>query len=312
VLKGLSALIVELAAGADGALPSELRLFRAGKNESLKGDFLFDEKAAKSVSASAARRGVRFPFDYNHGSTSALGQLNPEMSGKAAGWCSLSVKDGELRATDEKWTEAAATAIKAKEWAYISPTFKHDSGNRVTEMLCIALTNTPALHNLEPLIAASAALAAEDHRMEQLLKMLGATDEAAAIVALTALNAKIAQLTADKDAAQAKSVELATKVSTLEAAAEVAQLNALIEKGTASGQIAPAMVDVLRPLGVAGLTAFLEKAPKVIEPGKETKEKKEETGIAGLSAVELENCKKLGVDPTKFAEHKAKLKPAAA
>lgn len=316
-MKGLSALFVELAAaGADSALPTELRLFRAGKNESVKGTFLFDEKAAKSVMTSASKRGVRYPFDFNHGSTSPLGMLNPEMSGKAAGWCSLTVKDGELWATDVKWTEAAATAIQKREWAYVSPTFRHDKDNRVCEMLCIALTNTPALHNLEPLVAASAGTEpAEERHMEQLLVMLGlaaGATEAQGIVALTALKDKITSLTAAKDAAEVKAVELATKIAELTAAAEAAELNALIEKGKTDGKIAPAMVDVLRPLGVKGLTAYLEKAPKLVAPPATEPKDEPKPGVAGLSAAELENCKSLGVDPEKFAAHKAKLKSAAA
>lgn len=150
-----SSVLVELRAAKGEPAPTELRLFAAGENASTQGTFIFDAKAAKSVMAAAATRGVDFPFDYNHGSTDPLGMLNPEMSGKAAGWCSLEVRDGELWAVNIRWTKNALSAIEAKEWRYISPTFVTDKEKRVVEVLAIALTNTPALHNLEPLVAAS-------------------------------------------------------------------------------------------------------------------------------------------------------------
>jgi phage I-like protein len=156
---GAHRVLVELSTGAE-APPTELRLFRAGDNESMKGSFLFDTKSAKSVIDAIAERFPAadrpIPLDYNHGSTDDLGMLNPEMSGKAAGWCSLEVRNGELWAVDISWTEAAAAAISAKEWRFISPTFGIDKDKRVTEILAVALTNTPALFDLEPLVAASA------------------------------------------------------------------------------------------------------------------------------------------------------------
>jgi phage I-like protein len=153
----LSSLILELRASSSAsAAPTEFRIFAAGKNESTKGSFNFDEKSAKAVMAAAAERGVDIPIDYAHGTTDPMGMLNPEMAGKAAGWCSLELRDGELWAVNVRWTKNALAAIEAKEWRYISPTFAHDKDNRPQVLLAVALENVPALHNLEPLVAASA------------------------------------------------------------------------------------------------------------------------------------------------------------
>lgn len=151
-----SGLVIELRSSKESAVPTEFRVFAAGANESTRGTFLFDEKAAASVMEEFSERGTDIVIDYNHGSTDEFGMMNPAMAAKAAGWCALELRNGELWAVNVRWTKPALAALEAGEWRYISPTFTHDKDNRPQSILAIALENIPALHNLEPLVAASA------------------------------------------------------------------------------------------------------------------------------------------------------------
>jgi phage I-like protein len=135
--------------------PSEFRIFRAGKNETTKGTFLFDAKAAQLVMAEYRAHGADLMLDYDHASLGV--GIDPALSGKAAGWFELAVRNGELWAVNVRWTPAAAAALRQKEWRYMSPAFGLDkTTNRITSLLNVALTNMPATRQLDPLMAASA------------------------------------------------------------------------------------------------------------------------------------------------------------
>lgn len=139
----------------DGKAPTELRLFRAGKNPSTKGDFLFDQKAAKAVMAEFRRMGRSWvSIDYDHGQLQKS-PVDPSASGKSAGRASLEVRDGELWATNIRWTPAAQAAIEAGEWPAISPAFAHSDDGRPTWLINFAITGNPSLHSPAELIAAN-------------------------------------------------------------------------------------------------------------------------------------------------------------
>lgn len=146
-----------LANGHDGPAkpPTEFRIFRAGVNPSEKGDFIFDESAAKSVMEHMARYANRIVIDYCHCSLSSRESPNPAEAGKAAGWFTPALRGEELWATDVAWTAQAAGFISQREYAYFSPAFNVDQDERVVELTNVALTNIPAMHDLEQLVAAS-------------------------------------------------------------------------------------------------------------------------------------------------------------
>lgn len=142
--------------------PTEFRIFRKGKNGSVKGDFAFDDKAAKVVMENAEKWGNRYPIDYAHGMVKHHDGDNPAEQHKAAGWFTPEVRDGELWATNVKWTPKAEAYLKDGEYAYFSPAFDVDGEDRVKELTNIALTNVPAMKNITPLVAASKT-AEDDH-----------------------------------------------------------------------------------------------------------------------------------------------------
>ena len=328
------ATVLALSASGDSTPPTEVRLFAAGYNPSTKGTFLFDEEAARCVMQAASERGVEFPFDYAHGMTDPLGMLNPSEAGKAAGWFKLEVRDGALWAVDIRWTEPAAAAIAAKEWRYFSPSFRADDSGRVLELLCVGLTNTPALHNLTPLVAASVvdetAAHPKEHRMKTLLIALGLADtatEAEAVTALSRLTSGIKDvLTATATASLSEAVgaiqgmkaaadqvkQLSAQLAELQAAQAAREVESIVEAGMKEGKITPAQKDVMLSMGtkdIEMLKGFLATAPKIVA-GKEHKEPGA-GGEASLSGVDRTVAQLLGVDPKTVAETKAKLTTAA-
>jgi phage I-like protein len=164
----------------DDEPPTEFRLFASGENPTTKGTFLFDDAAAASVMAEYERHGIDLMVDYDHASL-ASAPVDPALAGKAAAWFGLEVREGELWATNVRWTPPAAEALRRKEWRFMSPAFAH-ANNRVTAILNVAITNMPAMRNLEPLMAASAktstALAARGGHMDP--KIIG--DAMAALI----------------------------------------------------------------------------------------------------------------------------------
>lgn len=134
--------------------PKEFRLFKAGTNETTKGVFLFDEVSCKEVPAAVANWGNDFAVDYGHAMVDPA-PLDPAQAGIAAGWFQPALREGELWATNVRWTARAEGYIRAKEYRYISPFFEVDKEGRVMRFINVALTNIPATYNLTPLVPAS-------------------------------------------------------------------------------------------------------------------------------------------------------------
>lgn len=135
--------------GTDG-LPTAVRLFRAGPNETHKGTFVFDKEAADSVMAAANSWGVDMMFDLQHLS---IDEEAPNYDPDARGWFRLEVRNGELWAVGITWTADGARRLTEKTQRYISPAFARD-GNRVTQILNVALVAMPATHGTPALVAA--------------------------------------------------------------------------------------------------------------------------------------------------------------
>lgn len=143
-----------LAVGAGEEPPTEFRIFTAGQVETKKGNFIFDDKAAASVMAAYQKHGIDLMIDYDHASIGSHEAPDPAQAGKAAGWCNLELREGELWAVNVRWTEPAADALRRKEWRFMSPAFE-THGERIVSILNVAITNLPATRRLEPLVAAN-------------------------------------------------------------------------------------------------------------------------------------------------------------
>ncbi|WP_410499699.1 phage protease [Chitinibacter sp. S2-10] len=114
--------------------------------------WILDSANAAVLVAAAAAKQAKTVIDYEHQT------LRTAVNGKpapAAGWfTTLEWREGDGLYALVEWTAAAAAAIEAKEYLYLSPVFTYDDNGRVQVLLHVALTNTPALDELPPLSVA--------------------------------------------------------------------------------------------------------------------------------------------------------------
>lgn len=196
--------------------PTEYRIFLAGENATDKGTFLFDEEAQRLVMEAWAKRGVDMAMDYEHQSL----QDPPIEAPNAATRIVPQVRNGELWATEVKWTDRAAGYLRAGEYRYTSPAFNYDGKTfRITNLINVALTNNPATYAIAPLVAASTQ--AKEPRMdfEKVIAELKAklaeqeTQIAALTAAKTEAEQRLAALTATKEGTEGEVEQLSAALS---------------------------------------------------------------------------------------------------
>lgn len=282
----LNAQLVELS----GQAPTEFRLMPAGRFKAKDGRpagipqgwNLTDALAQKLIDA-ANRQNDRFLIDYDH---QTLYAKNHGGKAPAAGWFSkLEWRPGDgLYALGVEWTSSAKTAIGAKEYRYISPVLTYDAkSGDVTGLLMAAIVNYAALDGLTDLAAAAAQMfhIQRTPRMNELLKLLGLSEDADEATALAALNAILAErdqakadhlaaLSATPDPAKFVPVEalqtMQADLATLKAKVDDDEIKALIEPALADGRLTEAQRPWATDLGKsnrAALQAFLDTAQPI-------------------------------------------------
>lgn len=160
-------------------LPTEFRIFKPGWNPSSKGDYLFDDEAARLVMEQFHIGGVDIMIDREHLS---LDDKAPNYDPDARAWCKLAVKNGELWAVDVKWTPDGAQRLNNRTQRYVSPVFEYEEkSKRITGIYNIAICAIPATHEAPALVAASkrtgqnyVSLNIEVSKMDELKKVAAA------------------------------------------------------------------------------------------------------------------------------------------
>lgn len=197
----LSAQLVELGESA----PTEIRLLPDGTFRSSRDErptdvpaWIMDGECAQAILSAQAALSSKFLIDYDHATLHADKNGKPA-SAPAAGWgARLEWRSGDgLYATAIEWTASALSAIASKEYRYISPVIRYDDqSGKITGVLMAALTNYPAIDNLNDLAAAAALLfnpEQQDNPMEKLIAplcaLLGLPDTATTEDIGTALDA---------------------------------------------------------------------------------------------------------------------------
>jgi phage I-like protein len=142
---------------------NEIQLFPAGEFAGVDGrpkdveggKWILTAALAADLVAQVAATKTPFVIDYEHQT------LHSAKNGKpapASGWFSqVEWREGEgLFAVGVEWTERAAAMVKAKEYRFISPVFRYNRRGEVRQLLHAALTNTPALDDMDEVILAAA------------------------------------------------------------------------------------------------------------------------------------------------------------
>lgn len=174
--------IASLSLAIASASKNEIQLLPAGRFRAQDGrpddcpnGWFIDADIAATLIAAADARTTPYVLDYEHQTLRAAKNGQPA---PASGWFKqLEWREDEgLFATGVEWTAAAASHIDAKEYRFISPVFLYDKEGRVTSLINAALTNTPALDDMDEVMLAAASLIAattnEDSMMDELLEQL--------------------------------------------------------------------------------------------------------------------------------------------
>ncbi len=128
-------------------VPEVIRLLPLGEVALADGrqPFQVTQESLEQILASWRRRGHDLVIDYEHQSLS--GREAP-----AAGWIKELWVGGDGLYARVAWTERARSYIAKKEYRYFSPVVQLNEGREVTDLLQVALTNCPAMSQLEPLV----------------------------------------------------------------------------------------------------------------------------------------------------------------
>lgn len=245
--------------------PTEFRLFKSGRNDTLKGSFVFDATAASLVMGAARAHGVDYAIDLEHLS---LDTESKNFDPDARGWFQLEVRNGELWAVNVRWTPDGARRLSEKTQRYISPAFRTDSLGRITEILNVALVAMPATHNATALIAASRGITMNPLSLPARLSL-----------AQTRLAAADTALAMDVKAASEKAAEAISAVAKATGTNEVAAaVRAALE----------AMQEFEDALAIAGLAGDQEVDTHL--------------GRVRLTENQLRECARAGARPEVFAE----------
>lgn len=277
----MSEKVFALAIELDGdTAPTEFRILAAGTNATRKGELVFDDASAASVVADYEAGGVDLPLDYDHAMADPSARPTERI---AAGWFKPEVRNGELWASDVKWTPRGRAAVEAKEYRYTSLwgdvelTDAKKKRMRLVRLRNVALTNTPATIATLPLVASEDR---EDAMTENvILTVLDVADESAAVekiklqtatladaaealnVPCEAIGAAVRALKLRAEAGDAAVLELAE----LRAKGEADAKDALIARLSTDGKLPPALHDWARSQSIASLEAFGAHAPRVVE-----------------------------------------------
>lgn len=152
---------VAVVVGPDGKLPREVRILRAGVNETENGPYLFDDQAAHDVIEHFKAHGVRIMIDLEHLS---LDEECANYDPDPRAWCVLAVRPAEhpeqgaasdLWIVDVDWLDDGVRRLNGRLQPYLSPAFPADEERRVRFIRNIAMTAMPATHGAPALVAAS-------------------------------------------------------------------------------------------------------------------------------------------------------------
>jgi phage I-like protein len=290
--------------GSPKEAPKEFRLFKSGESKTVKGSFKFTERSAKEVLARLKEYGNQLHLDWDH---AAILKADKGEKSPAACWYDTEVRkdasgNPELWACNAQWTEQGKKDVESREYRYISPAFFFDPETlEVTELINAALTNTPATHSQNPLLASALAGGTSpnngDDKMDRklliaILKLSENATDAEIQAALTGLTeAKGAMLSTSGRSTVSEALALlsgakATQEQVATLSAELTKLRGdqakteveqLITQGEKDGKIPPGseLRAYLAKQPKDAVVAFLAVAPKVA-PGTKTEKKADE------------------------------------
>ncbi len=185
--------------------PEKVKLLPLGHVKSQKGDFDVDEESFRLMKETFQERGIDIVIDYEH-------QTLKDVQAPAGGWIKdLSIEDGAIVAKVE-WTPQGKKYLENKEYRYLSPVvLVRKSDGKAIVLHSAALTNTPAIDGMFPIINS---IKLDDYEggnsmdiLKQLAALLGLGEDATEEQVVEALKALIADSKKLKEQADNKKPE---------------------------------------------------------------------------------------------------------
>lgn len=173
-----------------GGAPKIIPVLPLGHVISQKGEFDVDTESFEAMKAQIAQRGVDLVIDYEH--QTLTGEQAP-----AAGWVKeLKLEGNSIKAVVE-WTPRAAEYLENREYRYLSPVITvRKSDNKATGLHSLALTNTPAIEGMTPIINSEHFKGGKnnmDELIKKLAELLGLGEDATEDQVFEALKACMAE-----------------------------------------------------------------------------------------------------------------------
>lgn len=176
-------------------VPEFIEILPLGHVTSSKGEFDVDEESYKSMKLQIAKRGVDLVVDYEH-------QTLKGVQAPAAGWIKeLILKDKKILGRVE-WTPVAAKYLENKEYRYLSPVIQvRDKDQKVMDLLSLALTNTPAIEGMTPIVNSINYEGGQNNMdlIKKLAQLLGLSEDATEEQVMEALTTALNEAKALKD-----------------------------------------------------------------------------------------------------------------
>lgn len=158
-------------------VPEKVKILPFGNVKSQKGNFIVDDESFKSIKNHFKNRGLDLVVDYEH-------QTLEDVQAPAGGWIKDIEKEGDAIVAKVEWTPKAQEYLKNKEYKYLSPVvLVRKADNKAVVLHSVALTNTPAIDNMYPIVNSIDLKQyenEEDNKMDskELAKLLGLQEDA--------------------------------------------------------------------------------------------------------------------------------------
>jgi phage I-like protein len=314
---------------SESAPPAWVELIPAGifHGRDGRGPFKLADPEAVIAATDALKMLAGIPIDYDHATDFAAPEGRPA---PAAGWIRELVARGGAIWGRVDWTPRAASAIRAREYRYISPVFQFDPAEgTVTRLLRAGLTNNPNLCLTAIATAAHLTAAANkdgimDDFLDQLREVLGLDADASPediVECVRALSAARDDGNDDDTAASAAAPDPARFVAVAEFQKALTELNAmraeraqekaehLVDDAIRAGKLIPAQrawATAYCAADAAGFRAFVARQPVVIAAGAEFEGEPPRRDGRGamLSHAETAICAQLGLKHSDFLKRK--------
>ena len=127
-------------------VPEKVKILPFGNVKSQKGDFTVDDESFRLIKNHFKNRGLDVVVDYEH-------QTLEDVQAPAGGWIKDIEKEGDAIVAKIEWTPKAQEYLKNKEYKYLSPVvLVRKKDNKAVVLHSVALTNTPAIDNMYPIV----------------------------------------------------------------------------------------------------------------------------------------------------------------